>query len=163
MAGYGTDAEFQSWLTNNGFVLPVDAPNLAVLRQRGSDYVDATYASRLLCTQPTGGIEQERAWPRVGGAWPDDAIPSAWVRASYRAAFLDAQNPGSLWTTTNPNARIKRQKVDGAVEREFFDNGASASGNGSGAVVDSIIDGIVGPYLCSEEDHSGLFLRAVGS
>lgn len=153
MPGYGDDAGFASWLAGAGYVLPGTAPAPAVLRQRGSDYLDATYGPRLQCSAPTGGIDQERAWPRTGHmvngqAVDTDAIPSAWVRASYRAAWLEASSPGSLSSVINPNQRVKRQKVD-VIEREFFDAGATEAGTGGSAIIDAEIDGMVGPILCS--------------
>lgn len=163
MAGYGDDAGFNSWLADNGFVIPATAPAVAVLRQRGADYVDSAYASRLLCTSPTGGLSQERAWPRSGGDFPDDVVPAAWIKASYRAAYLEAISPGQLSLTINPNGRIKRQKVEGAVEREFFDGGNAQAGSAGGLVLDTLIDGLVTPYLCSAEDPNGAFVWAVGS
>lgn len=151
MAGYGDDVGFTAWLAENGYTLPADAPAPAVLRARGSNYLDGTYGPRLSCSSPTGGLDQERAWPRTGhyvncALIPDDAIPAAWVRASYRAAWLEASSPGSLAVTVDPNRRVKRQKVD-VIEREFFDGGSSEAGS-AGAVIDSEIDGMVQPFLC---------------
>lgn len=152
MAGYGSDAAFAAWLTANGYTLPVGAPTAAVLRQRGSAYLDGTYGPRLACSAPTGGIDQDRAWPRtghfVGGVEiGPDVIPVKWVEASYRAAYLVATVPGFGSSTVNPMQRVKRQKAD-VLEREFFDSGAVEIGSGGLAVVDAEIDGLVGPYLC---------------
>ena len=165
MAGYGDDAGFAAWLSGAGYVLPGTAPAPAVLRQRGSDYLDATYGPRLKCSAPAGGIDQERAWPRTGHAIngqavASDAIPSAWVRASYRAAWLEASAPGRLSSVINPTQRVKRQKAD-VVEREFFDGGAVTAGSGSGAVIDSEIDGLVSGLLC-QAPIGGLGLWAIG-
>lgn len=155
MAGYGDDNGFNAWLAENGYTLPADAPSPAVLRQRGSDYLDATYGPLLTCSSPSGGLDQERAWPRTGhyiNCHPvaDDAIPAAWVRASYRAAWLEATNPGWASGSVDPNKRVKRQKVD-TIEREFFDSAAAADGGVTGVVgnVDAGIAGMVGPYLCA--------------
>ena len=65
MAGYGDDDGFQAFLTANGYTLPDGAPAAAVLRQRGSVYVDGTYSLRF-SGSPTGGAAQEREWPRTG-------------------------------------------------------------------------------------------------
>lgn len=155
MAGYGDDSAFNAWLTDQGLTLPADVPPVAALRQRGSDYLDATYGPLLACSSPTGGLDQERAWPRTGHCVNgqtigDDVIPSAWVRASYRAAWLEATNPGWASGSIDPNKRVKRQKVD-TIEREFFDSAAAAEGGVSGVVgnVDAGIAGMVAPYLCS--------------
>lgn len=154
MAGYGNDAGLSAWLTDNGYTLPVGAPSLAVLRQRGSAYLDATYAAKLTCSYKTGGIDQERQWPRTGAfvyggpAIDANAIPLAWVNASYRAAWLEASSPGVLTVTINPSSRVKMQKVD-VIQREFFEGGAAAAGIGGLSVIDAEIDGLVGPYLCA--------------
>lgn len=163
MSGYGTDEAFADWLTSNGFTLPQGAPSPAILRQRGSDYLDATYAGRLTCSSPSGGFEQERAWPRSGHvagsqAFPSDVIPAAWVRASYRAAWLEANTPG--WTTASidPNRRTKREKAD-VLEREFFAPSETGTRESLGNV-DSVIDGMVAPLLCID---GSLGLWAIGS
>lgn len=159
MAGYGDDAGFAAWLADNGLTVPVGAVP-AVLRNRGSDYLDAAYGSRLTCSQPTGGIAQERAWPRTGHPFaPSDAIPSAWVRASYRAAWIIANDPAALSATINPNARVTKEKVD-VIEVAYADNGAVSLGKATG-VLDAEIDGLVSPWLCS--DNWSLGIRAIGS
>mgnify|MGYP003450935817 FL=1 len=159
MAGYGTDADFAAWLADNGLTLPVGAVP-AVLRNRGAGYLDAAYGSRLMCSYPTGGVDQERAFPRTGLPFvPPDATPRAWINASYRAAYLIANDPASLSATINPNARVTREKVD-VIEVSYADNGATAAGEALG-VLDAEIDGMVSPYLCSKTALLGI--RAIGS
>lgn len=159
MAGYGDDMAFAAWLADAGLSLPVGAPLPAVLRQRGSDYLDATYAARLQCSAPTGGFDQERAWPRTGHmvlgmAVGDADIPSAWVRASYRAAWREATTPGWATSSRDPSRMTKREKAD-VVEREFFEPGETAGA--SGANIDAMIEGLIGPFLCGE--YGGLPLH----
>ena len=150
MAGYGDDTGFAAWLADAGLALPVGAPTPAVLRQRGSDYLDATDAARLDCSAPTGGIAQERAWPRTGhliygGAIDPAAIPAAWVQASYRAAYREATTPGWATSSRDPSRMTKREKAD-VVEREFFAPGETAGA--SGANIDAQIEGLITPFLC---------------
>lgn len=166
MAGYGSDEGFTAWLQDNGFTLPAGAPTEAVLRHRGSVYVDSTYGPRLNCSRPTGGYEQERAWPRAGHVTraqriPDSVIPIAWVNASYRAAWLEASTPGWASGSINPNRIQKRQKAGGA-EREFFAP-SETGGNAAGALgnVDAAIHGLVTEYLCY--DGGTLGIKAIGS
>ena len=159
MAGYGDDTGFAAWLADAGLSLPVGAPLPAVLRQRGSDYLDATYGARLQCSAPTGGFDQERAWPRTGhliyGAAVDPAaIPAAWVQASYRAAYRDAVAPGWATSSRDPSRMTKREKAD-VVEREFFEPGDTKGA--SGANIDAMIEGLIGPFLCG--DYGGLPLH----
>lgn len=161
MAGYGDDMAFAAWLADAGLSLPVGAPLPAVLRQRGSDYLDATYAARLDRSAPTGGFDQERAWPRTGHmvlgmAVGDADIPSAWVRASYRAAWREATTPGWATSSRDPSRMTKREKAD-VVEREFFEPGETAGA--SGANIDAMIEGLIGPFLCGE--YGGLPLHMV--
>lgn len=162
MAGYGSDAAFNAWLTENGLTLPVGAPAVAVLRQIGSGYVDAAYEWRLQCTARTGGYLQERAWPRTGAtvngvSVPSDLIPPPWIIASYRAAYLTAVTPGWATSGTDPSRITKREKA-GEVEREFFEAGKGAAvGNAApGFRVDPMIDGLVSPWLCPA--RSALFM-----
>lgn len=156
MAGYGDDIAFAGYLAGLGLALPVGAPVPAVLRQIGSDYVDAAYEPRLSCSKRTGGYAQERAWPRSGhtvsgDAFPDDLIPQAWINASYRAAYLQATQSGWASDGTDPNRLTKREKVD-VIEREFFAAGEGAvQGNAApGFNVDPLIDGMVAMFLCPQ-------------
>jgi hypothetical protein len=154
MAGYGTDADFTAWLAENGLTVPVGSVS-AVLRQRGSAYLDGAYGSRLTCSYPTGGVQQERAFPRTGLPFvPSDAIPRAWVQASYRAAYLIANDAGALSATINPNARVTKEKVD-VIEVAYADNGAVVAGEALG-VLDAEIDGMVAPYLCKTDYQIGI-------
>lgn len=163
MAGYGTDQRFEDWLTENGHAtLDTGSLTPAMLRQRGSAYLDGTYEARLPGYR-TGGLEQERAWPRTGAtasrqAIPTDVVPLAWEHASYAAALYEAQNPGGLSVATSQSAVIKREKVD-VLEVEY------AVGSGD-AVADatirlSLVDGLVAPFLIPE-NTGGFGLWAVG-
>lgn len=163
MAGYGTDQGFTDWLTANGFTTPVSAPASAVLRQRGSAYIDSIYGG-YICGYPTGGSSQERIFPVTGGfignlTLDPGAIPAAVVNASYRAAYLEAVRLGALSSTSTPGTRVKKQKA-GPIEREFFEDAAATAGGGV-AVIDSEIDGMMRPFLCLN-DTSIIGIHSVG-
>lgn len=166
MAGYGDDSGFTEWLAENGYTLPAGAPLPAVLRNRGSQYLDAVYGSRLNCSSPTGGVEQERAWPRTGHmspvAIPPDVIPKAWVTASYQAAWREAETPGWATSSRDPSRMTKREKAD-VLEREFFtaEEGGGSAGV-AGANIDGLIEGLVLPFLCPETDGIGIGIWSVG-
>lgn len=154
MEAYGTDSGFEAWLAAQGLVLPVGA-DASILRQIGSNYIDAAYEARLNCSQRTGGFSQLLAWPRTGHRVngqdvPSDLIPQAWINAAYRAAYLEAINPGWATGSTNPNRITRREKVD-VIEREFF-SAADAQGGDAAAGIntDAIINGMVLPWLCSD-------------
>src|SRR5690606_30837172 len=153
MAGYGSNDGLDAWLLALGLSLPIGAPSKDVLRQIGSDYVDGAYEPRLQCSTRAGGFAQERAWPRTGHtingqAVPDDLIPTAWINASYRAAYLQATSPGWATGGRDLNRITKREKVEG-IEREFFAGGDVASSNAApGFNVDPLIDGMVPGWLC---------------
>lgn len=149
MAGYGTDGGFTDWLAANGYELSVGAPTPEVLRQRGSAYIDGRYGYRF-SGSPTGGLSQERAWPRTGAtdiygnSIASDLIPNQVVEASYYAAWYESNSPGSLAMITNPSAMVKRQKVD-TIEREFFD--PSKDPYAVLGPTSSIIEGLLAPLL----------------
>ena len=159
MAGYGDDAGFASWIADNGLSLPAGSPAPAVLRNRGSAYVDATYGQRLTCSVRSNGPMQERAWPRAGHPnVPSDVTPLAWVQASYRAGYLIATS-GSLSQAISGEGRVQREKVD-VIEQAFFDNGPLKPGEAVGTI-DTEIDGMVSPFLCSLKSVLGI--RAIGT
>lgn len=150
MAGYGSDDAFQTWLSDNGHALPAGAPAAAVLRQRGSAYVDAAYGMRFP-GQPAGGFDQDRAWPRTGAVLaggasvPDGIVPNAVAQASYAAAFQEAVSPGSLSAVGSANGRVKREKVEGAVEVEYQVSGDTSP---AGLVpVMTEVEGLLAPVL----------------
>lgn len=164
MAAYGNDTGFTEWLAEQGYVLPDDAPAPAVLRARGSAYVDGYEV--YWTGYRTDGVMQELAWPRTGAsvncvhAIPSDVIPVAIVTAAYRAAWLEASTPGVLaGPVIAQGSRVKRQKVD-VIEREFFDDGKAEVGSGP-SFIDSIIDGLLGQFIC--DDDNGAFLWTLGS
>lgn len=152
---YGTDEGLTAWLTAQGLTLPVGA-NATALRTVGSAYVDGAYEHRLACSIRAGGYMQELAWPRAshylnGQELPSDFIPPAWINASYRAAFLQATNPGWATNSTDPNRKTKRERVD-TIEREFFANGdnGQAADVAAGMPADGVINGMVSVWLCSK-------------
>lgn len=57
MAGYGDDGGFNIWLTENGHTLPADAPMEAVLRNRGTEYIDGA--------SPPVASSDSRNWSRL--------------------------------------------------------------------------------------------------
>lgn len=165
MAAYGDDAGFTSWLAEQGYTLPASSPTPAVLRARGSGYVDGYEA--FWTGYRTAGVMQELGWPRAGAALnciiaiADDVIPPAVVNASYRAAWLEASTPGILsGSATGPGQRVRREKVEGAVEVEYFDDGKSSAGAAVG-FVDAAIDGALRQFIC--EQVGGAFLWSLGS
>lgn len=149
---YGSDSDFQAWLTAQGLTLPVGA-NLTALRTIGSAYVDGAYEHRLSCSRRAGGYMQDLAWPRAshylnGQELPPDFIPPGWVNASYRAGYLEATNPGWATGSTNPNRVTKREKAD-VIEREFFAASDTAQADvAAGMNADGVINGMVSIWLC---------------
>lgn len=155
MNAYGNNEEFTAWLTAQGLTLPVGA-NATALRTVGSAYIDGAYEHRLSCSSRAGGYLQELAWPRVshylnGQELPSDFIPPAWVQASYRAAFLQATNPGWATNSNDPNRKTKREKVD-VIEREYFDASSlvGTADVAAGMPADGVINGMVSVWLCSK-------------
>lgn len=150
MAGYGDDTAFAAWLAANGYTLPAGSASAAVLRNRGSIYIDATYGQRF-SGAPTGGFAQERAWPRTGAtAYGTDigtsVIPNAVVQASYAAAWQEASSPGSLSASGSAASLVKREKVDGAVEVEYQASSGAFSAEALRLVLTEV-DGMLAPFL----------------
>jgi hypothetical protein len=147
MAGYGDDSGFTAWLAANGYVLPAGAPSPAVLRQRGSTYIDGLYGPRFSGV-PTGGFAQERAWPRTdacayGSSIGSGIIPDAVVQASYFAAYAEAVAPGSLSTTYTPGTAKVLTEVKG-IKWEVVGDASEA---GAMIPVISAVEGLLAPFL----------------
>jgi hypothetical protein len=171
MAGYGTNEQFATWLTDNGHTLPVSASSPDVLRQRGSAYIDGLYSGvagsrtgiRFMGT-PTEGYLQERAWPRTGvivgnQAIPSDAIPLAVIYASFEAALAEANNPGSLSVSSTASQRVTRERVEGAVDVQYADPGSDTALDAT--PVFSAVYGLLKPFLIND-DRVSLGLWSVG-
>lgn len=119
MSGYGDDPGFATWLTANGYTLPASAPTPAVLRLRGSNYIDGLYGDQFLGS-PADGILQEREWPRTGvSGVGDNVVPDKVIEAAYSAAYAEAVEPGLLIATVNPGQRVVRERVEGAVDVSY--------------------------------------------
>lgn len=162
MAGYGDDTAFAAWLAGNGYTLPEGTPTPAILRQRGSNYIDGLYGSRFSGV-PTGGYAQERDWPRTGAkaykaVVPDDVIPVQVENASYEAAWHEANNPGALAVATSASAAVKREKID-VIETEYFAGSGDAVADAT--VVLSSVEGLLAPFLISDT-AAALGLWAIG-
>lgn len=160
MAGYGTDAGFTAWLAANGYTNTSSlAP--AVLRERGSAYLDGHYGDRFTGT-PTDGIAQERAWPRTnafayGVAIDSTSIPSAVVNASYAAAWAEASAPGSLSVVGSAASAVKREKVEGAVEVEYHSQSGAWTAESLVPVL-TVVEGLLRPFLTKAADFPAVLV-----
>ncbi len=148
MASYGDDAKFNAWMASNGYSLPDGGVAVAVLRQRGSAYIDGLYGSRF-SGQPTSGFEQERAWPRVGACAhglpiPSDIVPVAIEQASYHAAYQEAVSPGSLAIAVTAAGALKRKKI-GPLEKEYFEGSGDALTDATLRL--SAVEGLLAPFF----------------
>lgn len=150
MSGYGSDSGFDDWLTAQGYALPDGSPSNAVLRERGSVYLDGAYGDRFP-GQPVSGVSQDRAWPRSGATdrWGNSissaSIPARIIEASYYAAYQEAVSAGSLSASLAENEKVKRLKA-GSVEIEYGESGSIDTM--SGAVPRfTVIEGLIDPLL----------------
>lgn len=160
MAGYGTDAGFATWLAANGYTNTSGlAP--AVLRERGSAYIDGQYGDRFTGT-PTAAIAQERAWPRTnafayGVAIDSASIPAAVVNASFAAAWAEASAPGSLSVIGSAASAVKREKVDGAVEVEYRSQSGAWTAESLAPVL-TVVEGLLRPFLTKAVDFPAVLV-----
>lgn len=126
MAGHGTTDGFDGWLSARGHTLPPAALSPAILLQRADDYLDAVYGARL------------------ANAEASPALTSALERATYAAAWQEAQSLGSLSASATTAGAVKREKVD-VLEIEY------AAGSGD-ALADatirlSAVEGLLAPFF----------------
>jgi hypothetical protein len=126
MAQHGTEQGFTDWLAARGHDLPDGAPSPAILLQRATDYLDAVYGARL------------------ANAEASDALDLALERATYAAAWHEAQNPGSLSVSVVASQQVKREKID-VIETEYFQGTGGALATATPQL--SLVDGILAPFL----------------
>lgn len=126
MAGHGTTDGFTAWLAARGHSLPAAAPSPAILLQRADDYLDAVYGARLACVEES------------------PALTLALERATYAAAWHEAQNPGSLSVSVVASQQVKREKID-VMETEYFQTDGGALAGATPQL--SLVDGILAPFL----------------
>lgn len=150
MAGYGTDDGFSTWMAANGYVLPTGAPTVAILRQRGSAYIDGMYGARFSGT-PVDPLTQVRAWPRTGATLsrygtpiPENLIPTAVIEASYFASLQEANAPGSLNPAATGAGQVKREKVD-VIEVEYFGGSGDALADATTTI--AAVEGLLAPFF----------------
>lgn len=165
MNSYGTDDGFLEWLTSQG--LPTPAGDPAILRQIGSNYIDAAYEARLNCSSRAGGFNQLLAWPREnhrinGQTVPSDLVPQAWINASYRAAYLEDMTPGWALSGSDPSRLTKVEKVD-VISREFFapNEAAGIADIAPGMPFDSVANAMVLPWLCGKGRSPSSLFRVI--
>jgi len=85
-------------------------------------------------------------------------IPRPWVLASYRAAWLEASNPGWASGSIDPTRKTKREKVD-VIEREFFGPGETGGDDLLGmGNVDAQIQNMVSPFFCAGSPSPRFFV-----
>lgn len=145
---YGDDSGLTAWLAANGYTLPAGAPASAVLRQRGSAYINGVYGADFSGV-PTGGFAQIDAWPRIGAEAygqpiPADMTPVAVEHASYAAGWYEASNPGGLSAAASSSTAIKREKID-VIETEYVVGSGTALENATVRL--AIVEGLLTPFL----------------
>lgn len=150
MAGYGSDDGFTAYAAANGYTVP--AGSIPAARARGSIYIDGTYGIRFPGT-PTGGIDQERAWPRTGATdWYGNVVdastvPASVINASYEAALLELTTPGSLSAVVTGAGRVTMERVEGAVTVQYAAPSGKVDLVCDNTPTSTLIAGILAPLL----------------
>ena len=150
MPGYGTDIGFADYIEANGLEIP--AGTVAAARLRGSVYLDGHYYQRWP-GEPTGGVDQERSWPRksaadrFGNAIDDAAVPARVVSASYEAALLELGTPGffsKTFTEADKKVLVKVQSIS-------WVHTGNSKGDRSSSPVSTVIENILAPILTPDD------------
>lgn len=126
MAGHGTPVGFEAWLSARGHTPPPAAPSPAILLQRADDYLDAVYGARL------------------ANAETNPALTSALERATYAAAWHEAQNPNSLSASATTAGAVKREKV-GPIETEYLEGSTDPLADATVRL--SAVEGLLAPFF----------------
>ena len=85
---------------------------------RGTDYIDAVYGHRVKSATLVDSDVQALRFPTVSDGLPDRVKQAAVVAANLESQGLD------LLPSVGAGARVKRERVEGAVEVEYFNTPA---------------------------------------
>ena len=157
MPGYGTDIGFADYIEANGLEIP--AGTVAAARLRGSVYLDGHYYQRWP-GEPTGGVDQERSWPRksaadrYGNAIDSTAVPARVVSASYEAALLELGTPGFFSKTFTEADKKVLTKVQ-SISWTYTGN---TKGDRSSSPVSTVIENILAPILTPDDLPAALIV-----
>lgn len=105
---------------------------------------------------------QDREWPRVGAvdsygnALADDEVPGVVERATYEAAYYEAQNAGALNAAIRSDERVVREKF-GPVEFQYAEpQGGQMVGVAPSTPVIPAVLSILAPVLTGGANPYGI-------
>lgn len=127
---YGNATDFKTYQEARGRTIPAEWTDevIEVALLVASEWLDKMYYERFF-GQQTEGFEQERQWPRINAVtntfpqhvYGDTDIPQRVIRATYEAAFREANSQGALNVDFTPN-KYNKVMVDDAVTVEYAQN-----------------------------------------
>ena len=150
MPGYGTDTGFADYAEANEYEVP--AGTVAAARLRGSVYLDGHYYQRFP-GEPTGGIDQERSWPRksatdrFGNAIQPDSVPARVVSASYEAALIELRTLGFFSKTFTESEKKVLTKA-GPISWTYT---GKTEGDRASSPTVTVIDNLLSPILVPDD------------
>lgn len=115
---YGAADQFRAYCDDRGIIIPEGTPlDDRVSLVIASEWLDYTFRDAFPGVKLLGRA-QEREWPRMLTVEFDAIIPKEVLYATFEAAAIQANSPGSLSVNYTPN-KYKSLSVDGAVSIEF--------------------------------------------
>lgn len=165
---YGTVAGYKDYHTVRGRAAQIatqDDDEIEAALLVSSEYIDGRYGPTWLARHyRTGGRDQERVWPLLafvdasGYALATDTVPKEVERATYEAAFRQAENPGSLTVDYTPG-KYKQASVDGAVSVTYADFASSFDVQLQIPAIDKILQQLITGHNMLVSSMSGSVLR----
>lgn len=164
MQAYGSDGEFETWMTAMGFSLPQGA-TAAGARVLGSSLLDGAYGNRF--SGQVADPLQDLEWPRLGAyrglsRLPSDAIPQPVIFASYFLGQYALNNPGAFFTGGASSELVKRETI-GPMTTEYAVSTSWTPEQLARALspVFPFVDGLVSSYL-KDPDAKAIWVLSLG-
>jgi|SRR6478609_4691991 len=155
MADYGTTAGLTAYAAARGVTLSGDP---AVLVHAGTLALDSVYARRFVGQKATW--TQLEQWPRINAYWPDGSpvvgIPDQVVYAAYEMVTSGAYL--SVGTVIPGQAGVKRERVEGVVEAEYFQDKNSSSALESQTPINMTVENYLMGLVSSYESLPGILV-----
>lgn len=120
---YASVSDVRAYAQARGVTLPTEDSSVESLIIRGMDYLEAQ-RDRYQGEKTYPDHPQALQWPRKcveidSYPWPEDAIPKELVAALSQCS-MEIFAGNDLQPTTGTEGRVKKERVEGAVEREFM-------------------------------------------
>lgn len=149
---YASIADIAAYATARGLTFAItggtNEADAEAAARRATVWLDASFRARFP-GRKANGRGQALEWPRIdacdasGEAIASDEVPAEIINALCEAAIREKAIPGGLSPDVTPGQIAKREKVEGAVEIEYFGTGKADDQRPVATVIGDILGSLL--------------------